>query len=69
MNIFLISVKLPMQLSTGVQHSIFSFGNDWKTYKIRCEKGDFTAVLTDLSRAFDCIPHQFTYRKTKCLWF
>ena len=40
-----------------------------KLRKIRDEKGVFAAVLADLSKAFDCIPHQFTYRKTKCLCF
>ena len=47
-----------MRFSTGIQHSTFPFDNDEKTYKIRDEKGAFAAVLTDLSKAFDYIPHQ-----------
>ena len=25
-------------------------------------------LLTDLSKAFDCLPHRFNVGKTKCLW-
>ena len=42
-----------------------------KLRKNRDEKGVFAAVLTDLSKAFDCIPHQLliAYQLLKCLWF
>ena len=32
-----------------------------KLTKIRDEKGVFAAVLTDLSKAFDCIPHNYLW--------
>ena len=34
-----------------------------KLRKIRDEKGVFAAVLTDLSKSFDCIPHQLLIAK------
>ena len=34
-----------------------------KLRKSRDEKGVFAAVLTDLSKAFDCIPHQLLTAK------
>ena len=40
-----------------------------KLRKIRDEKGVFTAVLTDLSKAFDCIPHQLLIAKLSASGF
>ena len=40
-----------------------------KLRKIRDEKGVFAAVLTDLSKAFDCIPHQLLIAKLSAYGF
>ena len=40
-----------------------------KLRKIRDEKGVFAAVLTDLSKAFDCIPHQLLIAKLSACGF
>ena len=40
-----------------------------KLRKIRDEKGVFAAVLTDLSKAFDCIPHQLRIAKLSAYGF
>ena len=40
-----------------------------KRRKIRDEKGVFAAVLTDLSKAFDCIPHQLLIAKLSAYGF
>ena len=40
-----------------------------KLRKIRDEKGVFAAVLTDLSKAFDCIPHQLLIAKLSSYGF
>ena len=59
-----------MWLSTGIQYSTLSFGNDWKTYrKIRYEKGVFAAAFTELSKVFGCIPHQTLIAKLSAFGF
>ena len=40
-----------------------------KLRKIRDEKGVFAAVLTDLSKTFDCIPHQLLIAKLSAYGF
>ena len=40
-----------------------------KLRKIKDEKGVFAAVLTDLSRAFDCIPYQLRMAKLSAYGF
>ena len=47
---------------TGIKHWILTFDNDRKT-KICDEKGVFAAFVTDLSKAFNCIPHELLIRK------
>ena len=38
-------------------------------WKIRDNKGVFAAVLTDLSKAFDCISHEFLIAKLNAYGF
>ena len=40
-----------------------------KLRKIRDEKGVFATVLTELSKAFDCIPHQLLIAKLSAYGF
>ena len=58
-----------MRLSTGIQRSTFFLVMIEKLRKIRDEKGVFAAVLTDLSKAFDCIPHQSLILKLSAYGF
>ena len=54
------------KLSYSTQHVITSFIEDWE------EKLDqkflVGAVLTDLSKAFDCIPHDVLIAKLPSIW-
>ena len=49
--------------------SELSFGYDGKTWKIRDKKVIFAAVLKDLSKAFDCIPHNLLIAKLSAYGF
>ena len=55
--------KIPLWLSTGIQNSTLSFGNDRKTSRFL-----LPSSLTYI-KEFDSIPHQLLTTKTKCLWF
>ena len=70
MNILLIfcqnsSVAFERDFST--QHCLLVMIE--KLRKIRDEKGVFAAVLTDLPKAFDCIPHQLLITKLSAYGF
>ena len=54
-----------MRLLTGIQRSTLSE----KLRKIRDEKGVFAAVLTDLSKVFDCIQDQLLIAKLSAYGF
>ena len=41
-----------------------------KMWKTSADKGKlFCASLIDLTKAFDCLNHEFTYCKAKYIWF
>ena len=53
---FMSKFQCDIQKGFSTQHCLLVMIE--KLRKIRDEKGDFAAVLTDLSKAFHCIPHQ-----------
>ena len=58
-----------MWLSSGIQHSNCLLVMIEKLRKIRDEKGVFAAVLTDVSKAFACLPHQLLIAKLSAYGF
>ena len=51
----------------SAKHSLLVMVENMK--KIRCNKGFFAAVLTDLSKSFDCIPHGLLIAKLNVFSF
>ena len=58
-----------MWFQTRIQCTTLPFSNGRKSERIRSNKGVFAAVLTDLSKAFDCIPHCLLIAKLDAFGF
>ena len=58
-----------MRFQTRIQCTTLSFSDGRKNEKNRDNKGVFAAVLTDLSKAFDCIHHNLLIAKLNSFGF
>ena len=58
-----------MQLQTKIQCATLLLVTVEKMEKVRDNKGFFAAVLTDLSKAFDCISHGLLIAKLNAFAF
>ena len=58
-----------MRFQTRIQSTTLPFNNGRKNEKNRDNKGVFDAVLTDLFKAFGCIPHGLLIAKLNAFGF
>ena len=64
---FLTKFQSSFRQGFSTQHCLLMMVEKMK--KIRDNKGVFAAVLTDLSKAFDCIPHGLLIAKLNAFGF
>ena len=62
-------LKMPMRISERLQYSILPFNNVIKMAKNDDKRKVFGALLTHLSKAFDCLDHELLKAKLNALRF
>ena len=55
--------------SQGLSTEYLTFGNDREIEKLVMKKDFFAAFVTDLAKAFNCIPHELLIRKLSSYGF